>query len=781
MRRHGETGLITGEPFTQLPTPQTTADPSAYVKEVQSWHRSLLTTLDFLLKHQRGGNDLLIADPVSGEPWSLRETVAGLRAELPRVQALGAQGAARRPRAASYTEFYRTLLDDVTRPLTGALMDPQLTPQRRAQTTQAISELYTQFGRELVLHRLLGEDHNSAERRLKAGFIGSPAHQALEARVNALGREFAAEMAAGRQRNPYGTSNKGDIAVTRQLDDLVMQLALGPPRSAAAFFAEASPLRADGTRAAVHFVGIAQSGATTAAIVAQLARRFGWGSEIPGHLGYLIPSKRESGAESRATEFVSTLDAQQIAPGDTVVLIDNTLVSGGSAQTALRALEALHGPGRVNAILAVAYPRNKTSIEAGTRSIPVWGLLDGRQVFAPDPNPSSDDAKQRNRAPIATEGHEPLEPGRGRPRAEDFVPSDGSLPQGDTPNGLRAAWASNVTHGVNTIAQARDVHFRELAAYYRSGVNPALANRRAFLDGLLEDTMPVVEFIEIPGVLKPINDHVGHVAADKLLAEVLDTAADVARQHPGITVYQLDALRLAVEGSKRDTTAFADAFEARMKHLELSYVAGDVRYANRAGDDAADPLVREGLPVVRAQLGAAAAGSRKELLARGVDALDRASERLKRPEQDGGTAELDPERGAHLRKLKQAPALGEAEPLWVNDPRPGPRPSAQGRRAPRDAAVERRHARRAASANRSRHRRRPGATAGRQARHRRAGVQGLQHRRVLRPPPRQPVGLRSRRARAHEARHPHRARLCRCRRGGRDQPRAQPLRRRTWC
>jgi hypothetical protein len=950
LRRYNRIGMVAGTPFARMPTRQEAPDHATYVQDVQNWHRSLLTTLDFLLKQQRGGNDLLIADPVSGERWSLRETVDGLRAELPRVQALSEAGTAQRPRASKYTDFYRTLLDDVTRPLTGALMDPQLAPRRRAQITQAISDLYTQFGRELVEQRLLGEDHNSAERRLKAGFIGSPAHHALEARIDALGHEFAAEIAAGRQRNPYGVSGKADIAVTRQLDDLVRQLTLGAPRSADAYFAEASPLRADGTRAAVHFVGIAQSGATTAAIVAQLARGFGWGGEIGGHLGYLIPSKRESGAESRATEFVSTLDAQQIAPGDMVVLVDNTLVSGNSAQTALRALDALHGPGRVNVMLAVAYPRNKTSIEAGTRSIPVWGLLDGRQVFAPGPRPSGNDPKPHTRAAIATENHEPLEPRRERPRAQDFTrfnlfrtvqqrpgdrpaveldarglpapnglgkqfyatmrdpasgrdvqltvqdlqhpavvqhlakqgirdpmqledgrllmadrqrlvalkdmvrprshqvfvrmpqpvkagggmgytyaemwllsrdlqrevapfhspgrrslgefwlgskrlnaegqlerlnfaradsrqrqwylsigpvapqfrdsvgwvktvrtvydsfrpfhthpsggppsardlevqpqegrlervamvmpvrpdqhmdavqpyvyggektpprftvlgsirkavesvfrvlddwevqPSDGPPPEGGAPNGLRATWARKVTQGVKTIEQARAVYFRERAAYYRSGVNPALANRRAFLDGLLQDDAGTVEFIEIPGLLKPINDHLGHGAADKLLVQVLDAAADVRRQLPWVTVFQFDALRL---GSKGGFGAFGDAFAARMKGLQLEYVAGGVVYSNRTDGDAPDPLVREGLPVVRVRLDPKAAGSPKELLAQGIDALDRASEPLKQPEAEGGTGELDPERGAHLRKLKQAPASANDEPLWVNDP-----------------------------------------------------------------------------------------------------------------
>jgi uncharacterized protein YjbI with pentapeptide repeats/GGDEF domain-containing protein len=241
-----------------------------------------------------------------------------------------------------------------------------------------------------------------------------------------------------------------------------------------------------------------------------------------------------------------------------------------------------------------------------------------------------------------------------------------SPPDGDAPKGLRAAWARAVTKSVKTIEQARNAYLRELAAYYRSGVNPALANRRAFLDGLLHGKTHAVEFIEIPGVLKPINDHVGHVAADKLLAQVLDTAADVARQHTRVTVYQLDALRLAVEGSKSDVSAFADAFEARMQKLELGYVAHGIRYANKAQDDAADPSVREGLPVVRAQLGASAAGSRKELLAQGVEALDRASERLKRPEAEGG--ELDPERGAHLLKLKQTTAAANDEPLSAKDP-----------------------------------------------------------------------------------------------------------------
>jgi tellurite methyltransferase len=148
-------------------------------------------------------------------------------------------------------------------------------------------------------------------------------------------------------------------------------------------------------------------------------------------------------------------------------------------------------------------------------------------------------------------------------------------------------------------------------------------------------------------------------------------------------VYQLDALRLAVEGSQSAAAAFADAFEARMKRLELRYVADGMRHANRSAGDAVDPLVREGLPVVRAKAHAAAAGSRKELLAQGIDALDRASERLKQPEAAGGTGELDPERGAHLRKLKQATASASDEPLWVKDPGldPARQPKKDERRA----------------------------------------------------------------------------------------------------
>jgi uncharacterized protein YjbI with pentapeptide repeats/Fic family protein len=245
-------------------------------------------------------------------------------------------------------------------------------------------------------------------------------------------------------------------------------------------------------------------------------------------------------------------------------------------------------------------------------------------------------------------------------------------PDAKAPTGLRAGWARKVAEGVNTSAQARDVHLRELAAYYRSGVEPALANRRAFVDGLLQNSASAhhkpttVAFIEMPGALKPINDHVGHVAADKLVAQVLSTAADVARQHPGVTVYQLDALRLAVEGSARDTQAFADAFEARVRGLQLSYVAKGTRYSNQHPNQPADGI-RAGLPLVRASLDATAGGSRQELLFQGIDALDSAGERLKTPREQGGTGELDPERGAHLRLLKQE-STDEADGLSVHDP-----------------------------------------------------------------------------------------------------------------
>ncbi len=391
LRRYGENGLRAGEPFTQMPTPQMSADHGAYVKEVQSWHRSLLTTLDFLLEKQRGGNDLLIADPVSGEPWSLREAVAGLRAELPRVQAPSVDGAAR-SRAATYTDFYRSLLDDVARPLTGALMDGgKHARERRAQIAQEIRDLYEAFGREIVDQELVGNEKFATSRRNPMHFVGSGAQTRLERRLDDLRSRFADEIAAGRRGNPYGLSKQGDLAITRELDDVVLSLVARSPLAADSFLAQASPPRADGTRAKVHVLGVAQSGATLAAVAAQLLRRVPGGDKAVGQFGVLIPLQRESGGDHRATRFRSTLDAGQVSPGDTILLVDNGRVSDHTLQTAVKDLASLHDLSRIQLMFAEPHQSIDHVDVRDYGPIPVWGLLSGRPLLTPMSQGQGDD------------------------------------------------------------------------------------------------------------------------------------------------------------------------------------------------------------------------------------------------------------------------------------------------------------------------------------------------------------------------------------------------------
>jgi aspartate racemase len=296
-----------------------------------------------------------------------------------------------------YNQFYRTLLDDVTRPLTGELKNPQLTPQRRTQVLKAIGDLYTEFGNTLMERSQAGFG-GPADR---PAFIGSPGHVKVEQRIDAITREFGTEIKAGRERNTYGASNTSDINVTRQLDAVVN--AVSGRRNARAFFDAVSPIKADGTRPAVHFIGIAQSGATMASVVANAARQSGWGTEIPGHLGYLIPSQRAPGAGGRARDFVSTLDASQVKPGDTVVLVDDTITTGTSVETAIAALDNQFGP-NLNIELVTRKPPPAGSFPTAVGDVRLWGLQGdtpassgkprANQVFQPGRGTSNDPPRQ---------------------------------------------------------------------------------------------------------------------------------------------------------------------------------------------------------------------------------------------------------------------------------------------------------------------------------------------------------------------------------------------------
>jgi hypothetical protein len=242
-------------------------------------------------------------------------------------------------------------------------------------------------------------------------------------------------------------------------------------------------------------------------------------------------------------------------------------------------------------------------------------------------------------------------------------------------------WVRDSTKGIESDAQAQQVAYRETAAYYRSGTNPAYANRNAFIEDPLgqarspEADKPALIAPELPAVLKPINDKVGHVAADKLMRSVLDVGSDVVAQpqYSGVTLYHLGAMRFAIEGPPAQVQGFADEWSARLDQMAWGYTAGGTSYETT------------GFPVVTTEPTAPAGASRKDLLFAAIDQLDAEAAKLK------GTV-LPQERGAPLLTMRSSAAPeGEGNGLWIADRRSGAPATAQpdNEPAPSRRAAER--------------------------------------------------------------------------------------------
>ncbi|MFM2400119.1 MAG: hypothetical protein RL341_2276 [Pseudomonadota bacterium] len=221
-------------------------------------------------------------------------------------------------------------------------------------------------------------------------------------------------------------------------------------------------------------------------------------------------------------------------------------------------------------------------------------------------------------------------------------------------------WAQEATRGVETVDQGRTVLARERAAMYRSGLNPYFANRGAFEDDLLAEEFRakrierLVAFLEIPAVMKPVNDLVGHVQADDVLKGVMGIAAKLTESFPEVTLYHLSAARFALEGPEQVMRAFAKAWAEELQRGELGYVTNGMQYT------------RTGLPVVQHEQMASSASSRRGLLFQAMDRLDQKANVLKGTNADEEKAGriISPKRGDPLLGMTETDAAGQPNQAW---------------------------------------------------------------------------------------------------------------------
>jgi GGDEF domain-containing protein len=222
-------------------------------------------------------------------------------------------------------------------------------------------------------------------------------------------------------------------------------------------------------------------------------------------------------------------------------------------------------------------------------------------------------------------------------------------------------WAETVTSSIKSDEDAHETAFRELSAYYRSGMNPAFANRAAFLEDPVgkhsrqqfSDSAsigsPKIFALEIPATMKPVNDQVGHIAADQLLQAVIDIGASLSQrpEFKDVTLYHLNAMRFAVEDDAAG--AFAAQFQQALSRLDWGYTANGTQYKAM------------GLPLVSVPIPNEPTSNRKALLFDAIDRLDAEANKLK------GTV-IPTERGAPLLTMEQSVApIGEKNQLWINN------------------------------------------------------------------------------------------------------------------
>ncbi|MGL5811375.1 MAG: phosphoribosyltransferase, partial [Nocardioides sp.] len=215
----------------------------------------------------------------------------------------------------------------------------------RRPIVKTICEIYDLLG-TAVLHPGLRGD---SERRDPFGkFPGSAPHTELERKLAWSQAAFGAEISHGMTVNPYQHNTGTDMLLPLYLSMLVGELGDLPHVSGKAFLDLVAPRRADGSRPATHIVGTAQSGSPLAVMVAALLERAGWGTEVPGELGHLIPSARAR-VGRRASDFFSTLDPALVGPGekvvksgDTVLIVEDSVLSAGSVKAAIEAFRRTH-------------------------------------------------------------------------------------------------------------------------------------------------------------------------------------------------------------------------------------------------------------------------------------------------------------------------------------------------------------------------------------------------------------------------------------------------------
>jgi hypothetical protein len=149
---------------------------------------------------------------------------------------------------------------------------------------------------------------------------------------------------------------------------------------------------------------------------------------------------------------------------------------------------------------------------------------------------------QQNARPARTSAPDTAQP---MVRSADRSPNETSLPRW---------WAREQSEGVTDVVASRAALIRDLSTYARSHRSATFGNRGAFDAGLAAGQPPAgraVGVLRLPGTLKPVNDHVAHEAADRLISSLMGIADDPIQGTPGFddrALYHPRLGRFAVDG-----------------------------------------------------------------------------------------------------------------------------------------------------------------------------------------------------------------------------------------
>jgi adenine/guanine phosphoribosyltransferase-like PRPP-binding protein len=264
----------------------------------------------------------------------------------------------------SFRALCIVFIDKELRGLTGALSTHGLTSARRNEIKATIVQAYVLFGKALSAGPIMLEADDEFLQ-----WLHTAEYAQLAAHRQWMMREFITEVnrVATDQLRQFSFTDNSHLLYQREW-------LLRPRKGLNDFYARCSSLRPDGSRAAIHWVGVAQDGAVLAALVAQQARRRGWDSaNQPGRLGFLLPTLRTD--DRRADAFELTLPIDHIKEGDTLVLIDDTIASGVTMRRAIKQMSALLQGKKVQWVLAVMYPLGDQRFKADGKAYPLFSVV----------------------------------------------------------------------------------------------------------------------------------------------------------------------------------------------------------------------------------------------------------------------------------------------------------------------------------------------------------------------------------------------------------------------